>query len=766
MAKVSKKDRKDLRIGRMFIYLWEDLTDPGKVKFGDHSVPPGTSFQDGYKQTGKYIRASLSRQKHKYDRGLIKTYGIWDASEYAKKHGRFYKHAKLDDFMRGKIGHHLQDDFHEIDGATAVVRIQKELRTVSNALQPAHLTLPQANELRTVLDLFLNGARVVLAELCARFGKTIWSGALAKELDVDLLVVATYVQTVTTSFLKDLGGFAQWAGYVHVDTSDEDYKEQIREAREAGKKVIAYLSLCNGTRRKERIRFLSKMSESKLLVIDEADFGAHREKQVAALLPFKKSNDTRILLMTGTNGDRASKLWSPDAMTSVVYPELLVAKRETAKKRGMTAPYTVKGIKYFKIDESRHLLYPDVKFFQADLSSAVQAALARDPNLDLNGKDNLPSWTKAVADPYVAQSFHVTMAQALFYGHHAPGLAIGGVFKKAIKGSAKQKGPSVSMLFFPGSTRNDAMDELEAIYQAALPTFDVVAVYGETTSNKKAEAKVKDAVEKAERASKNLLILSAGMAQRSFSIGQIDTVYLAYDSGDVGATIQKMSRALTPFDSTKVGRVVSLSFDPNRDDKFDAVLLQTAANLANKTGQSINATLKEVFDSIDLWSFGQRIVHINPDTYLKNVLDIRRITRVVGATADLTKLDAEQLLAVAEGRASYFRQARVEAAEKGKTFRPGAPKLKAKNGAKGDVSRKTVQMAREVITTVAENADILVLGTQSTSVMEAIEKIDKSKELKEAVEQKFGLSFDLLAYLFEDGVINVNMVDLAMRKVL
>jgi hypothetical protein len=68
----------------------------------------------------------------------------------------------------------------------------------------------------------------------------------------------------------DLTNFEQFADVVHVDTQDEDYQEQIDEALGAGKQVFAYLSLCKGTKREERIDYLFDAWEcDKMLIVDE-----------------------------------------------------------------------------------------------------------------------------------------------------------------------------------------------------------------------------------------------------------------------------------------------------------------------------------------------------------------------------------------------------------------------------------------------------------------------------------------------------------------
>jgi hypothetical protein len=170
--------------------------------------------------------------------------------------------------------------------------------------------------------------QVVLANLCARFGKTVWSAAVATEREVDLLIVASYVKTVFSSFAKDLTTFEQFADYVHVSCEDKDYQTEIAKALKNGQKVVAYLSLANGLQRQSRIDFLlSRTDVSTMLIVDEADFGAHGKKQADPLKEaVEKNTDVKVLIMTGTNADRATCNWRVDDMIDVTYLELLEEK--------------------------------------------------------------------------------------------------------------------------------------------------------------------------------------------------------------------------------------------------------------------------------------------------------------------------------------------------------------------------------------------------------------------------------------------------------
>lgn len=208
-------------------------------------------------------------------------------------------------------------------------------------------------------------------------------------------------------------------------------------------------------------------------------------------------------------------------------------------------------LKHFAVDASRHQLYVDVEFYQMNLASVVEIARTAEPDAFVEDGIFLPSWSKFAANPVKAKGFFTNMLQAVFEGK-------GGDDSLNVDlqtGRRAREGTKVAMMFLPGSTTNANLQEIIPIAEQALKGFDIVAVYGEEMSNATAEKRVKERIEIAEKNNQHVLIISAGMAQRSFSIPQITELYLAYDTGDNGATIQKMSRALTPNRAGKVGRV-------------------------------------------------------------------------------------------------------------------------------------------------------------------------------------------------------------------
>jgi hypothetical protein len=323
-------------------------------------------------------------------------------------------------------------------------------------------------------------------------------------------------------------------------------------------------------------------------------------------------------------------------------------------------------LKHFAVDVSRHDLVVDVEFYQMNLASVVEIARTAEPDAFVEDGIFLPSWSKFAAQPVKAKGFFTNMLQAVFEGK-------GGDDSLNVDLQTNRKakeGIKVAMMFLPGSTTNDNLKEIKPIAEQALRGFRIVLVSGaEDMSNATAEREVREAIELAEKANQHVLILSAGMAQRSFSVPQITELYLAYDTGDNGATIQKMSRTLTPHKAGKIGRVVSLSFDPNRDDKFDAMMIETAQNYKrNHNIPDLKQALADVLRTVDIFKCQPNgAVKIEIDEYLEQALSRKSIDRVIGKIAPVSELTPEEIHALASGNVEVFRSARKEAASRGKT---------------------------------------------------------------------------------------------------
>ena len=419
-------------------------------------------------------------------------------------------------------------------------------------------------------------------------------------------------------------------------------------------------------------------------------------------------------------------------------------------------------LKHFKVDVSRHQLVVDVEFYQMNLASVVEIARTAEPDAFVEDGVFLPSWSKFAANPFKAKGFFTNMLQAVFEGKGGDDSL--NVDNQIVTTGGKPAKHKVAMMFLPGSVlrseKQDNLKEIVSIAEQALKGFSIVPVYGEEMSNANAEQKVKEEIEKAENTGQHVLILSAGMAQRSFSIPQITELYLAYDTGDNGATIQKMSRTLTPHKVGKVGRVVSLSFDPNRDDKFDAMMIETAQNYKKNHGiKDLKQALRDVLRTVDIFKCQQDgAVKIEIDEYLELALARKSIDRVIGKIAPVNELSAEEVAALASGNVDVFRAARKESAARGKTRLNVVKKSKGKN--KTDASEKELKLAREMIVTISQNIDIIKFYGGNT-IEEAFALMDADGQaIQDDVTEQFGVPYTMVKELVLTNFINRDLLDL------
>ena len=733
---------------RMFCYLWWEKTNPNEAKFGERWVFAG---QDPEKEIWKRIKSSLGVRKDLIKDGTVILETYWDVTELAKKVGRYYQRSRMDDFIRPRIGFRKGStgEIHELSASEIKLKVDKYLAKVDQPLPIVGLSRNQSDALENVLNAKENFKKTIVAELCARFGKTIWSGALIKETASPLTVIVSYVLTSFASFEKDLSGFDQFKDFVVIDTADNEYQEVISAALSQNKQVVAFLSMCVGSKRQEKIDFLFGQTVDRLVIVDEADFGVHRLGQAEPLQNAVKENDT-VILMTGTNADKASSIWNVDHYLSVTYPELVIEKKLKRQDQN-------NNLKYFKVDSTRHELVVDVEFYQMDLKGAVEQARQEDQDLFVENGIFLPSWSKYATNPIKAKGFGSRIAQALFEGKHNLDELNVDYQTNAVPDHR------VAMIFFPGSTTNKNLEVIAKLWQDALKGFLIVPIYGEEMTNREAESRVKESIEIAKRNSQSVLLISAGMAQRSFSVGEITELYLAYDSGDSGATIQKISRALTPNQQGKIGRIISLSFDPNRDDKFDELVLVTAENYKKTHNVDIKQALSDVLRTVDIFKCSpEGSVKILKDEYLEQVLENGSLTRVIGKISDLSKLSFDEIQALAEGNVEVYHAAKSEVAAKGKT-RAGNSK-KGPIVIKDNTYQKTLAEAKKMITTLVENLDILTFGTSSVTIVEALEKIKNNEIKQQEVKKHFGIDFEIINDLFERKIINVDMVQLLEKE--
>jgi hypothetical protein len=308
----------------MFVYVWYDKRTPNECKFGEHWVKAGINPNN---DIIRYVRNDQNKRKDLFDDGTISVEMIWDITEYAKVKEKYYPNSHVDNLIREGIKHVKQSEVHNLTPEVLIDKVNEILRKEKQPRPMVGLSTAQFNDAVTVLKGIEEGNRRILAELAARYGKTIWSSAVAVESGIPVVVISSYVLTSFTSFKNDIRKFQQFQEIEIVDSQVKGYDEKVIKFVEEGKQVMVFVSLCNGKGRNERVKFLGGLNVQKLVFVDEADYGAHKKNQFDALQLMVNTDDV-LILMTGTNSDRASSEWDIDLMVSTTYFELLVNKKE------------------------------------------------------------------------------------------------------------------------------------------------------------------------------------------------------------------------------------------------------------------------------------------------------------------------------------------------------------------------------------------------------------------------------------------------------
>lgn len=178
----------------------------------------------------------------------------------------------------------------------------------------------QQRAIEFIANSFDDGRKTILLELAARFGKTGTLTQLFSYSDADVMVVANYVKTVNRSFGDTVVRFFS-DSVSYLDASDADFETKLQTELDRGQKVLITCSLFNSAKLDKRIEAITKVP-NRFVVVDEADYGAHTPANLAKVEKLRQ--DVPLILMTGTNADRAAGSHDIDAHLAITYFDMLM----------------------------------------------------------------------------------------------------------------------------------------------------------------------------------------------------------------------------------------------------------------------------------------------------------------------------------------------------------------------------------------------------------------------------------------------------------
>ena len=530
------------------------------------------------------------------------------------------------------------------------------LSSVENGVQKKdlQLTIWQIEAIDLLITFLDEGKQKIIAELAARFGKTLAYLALFGYLDTQVMVVGSYYLTALTSFKKEVALYTDFTNFETLDLDDVNFQQSFDTYLKQGKKIVIIASLCgdkksNETVRNQNAEFISKLS-NKITVIDEADYGAHTPN----CAPFvnKIGKGSPIILTTGTNSERASDNHKPDAYVRVTYLDM---KMKALSNNMVINNHILRQCKR-AYEFEKNLV--NVEFYRFDWSRFTDILAGK--NTDFN-----PAFSKCSENVMKNIAFWTGLYQSLIGVHSDIDFNDYSLFNCL-------DGKSESVIQFVNMS-NVQLKKLEKVANTVLGKFyDVHAICGDDIKGKDVERFVKDKIIAAKQKGKHVWIIASQMCQRSFSVADINVVLLSYDNGDQGATMQKISRALTNGNREKTGYIISLSIDGNRDDKIAPMIMDAAEQVAKHEEISLPDALRKVMKTFPIFQMDENgyPVKLLPDDYAKELFSTSKGIRLAvnKESIYLTNPDSEVLDILSQLDVSSATIKQIKEFVKGKTY--------------------------------------------------------------------------------------------------
>ena len=448
----------------------------------------------------------------------------------------------------------------------------------------------------------------ILANLCPRFGKTIWALSLFNQVSAKygnrVMLLPAYWLSVHSSFINELDEYADFTDIGEIDVNDPNAEQMAKDYLTQGMRIVVPMSLHGDLAEwQTKHSWLAEIANNDIFMFaDEGDFGTHTENQVAKLKYIFDSGAVKptgkfvSVYASGTNVQRLAKCSKHiDGVLYTAYSQLELTEPNIIKRR----------------------------FYCLEVNTLKK-------QVESLGHEVQASWIKLNAKPLANKAFFEQLGLSLF-GYDS--------LRRELNLSAMAD-EAVYCAMLLTSADKKGMGQIATIMQHSMPDIHVKVLNGDFTTNKNAESETIREINQARIAGKKgVLIIANQMGSRSYSIPEIQATVIAFDRGSVDATTQKVSRCLTPGvkyngEQKEFGMIVDLSFDPNRAENIERLILEEAIQVQR--------------DGEDALDFAQAVKYVLSSVYMFKMNDYGLPVEVT--EEDLFKIfgDNETMLKVAD----------------------------------------------------------------------------------------------------------------------
>ena len=586
----------------------------------------------------------------------------------------------------------------------------------------------------------------VIANLCPRFGKTLWAlelfNTLHKKYGNRVMLLPAYWLSVHTSFVNELDQFDGFLDIVHIDAGKaSDPEGDMKEALKNGKRVLITVSLHGDIEGwTEKYQWIRGVDNNDIFMFaDEGDFGTHTTNQVAKL---------DVLLGADANADNSNLFKVFASGTNV---------QRLAKGAGRANGVLYSA--YSQLEESESNIVRR-KFYMLDVNPIKKYVEKFDRKLH-------PSWTKIWGKPYGNKDFIEKFLKSLVGKENTKdGFDTNGINLSRVA----NEGINCFMLLV--SANNKEMDQIKKIAEQHIPNYHIKVLNGDYTTNNKAEWETTKEISEAKIAKKEgVIIIANQMGSRSYSVPEIQATVIAYDKGSVDATTQKVSRCLTPgetFDgeTKEYGHIFEMSFDGNRHENIESLLVTEALQVHEDEGIDFAKAMTFVLSSIDCFDVryddAVKVVKVDEADMFERISDQNVLLGIANVTVDVNGiLDLLPRLRDIKIMKSQPTASKLAIDTAINTIREGDEKETKQS----DKEQKDLQkLIDRVINELNMSAtSICFLAKAGETYRECVEIISQNETKASEFKDLFDVEPELVIELLDKGVLNEPMLDVIMK---
>ena len=394
------------------------------------------------------------------------------------------------------------------------------------------------------------------------------------------------------------------------------------------------------------------------------------------------------------------------------------------------------------------------KFYMLEVDSLKKEVEALDEKVQ-------PSWTKIWGKPQGNKAFVTKLFRSLTADE---------ALRQELNLS-NLTGKSINCFMMLVSAENKEMKQIKDIAAEALPEWHVKILNGDYTNNKQAQYETTKEINEARIAGKKGVIIVANqMGSRSYSVPEIQATVIAYDRGSVDATVQKVSRCLTPGktyagDKKEVGYIFDISFDPNRSENIERLLVDEIVQVGKSEDKDFPTATEFVLSSIDCFKvrYGTA-VEVDESDMFDLLGNNESLLRIADVTVDVNRVVDSGLIddlanITASGKQSKKTRDAIKATNK---IREGEQKDRTPTDAEKRELEKIINNAVRALNMSATS--VRSLARSGNTYRECISNISNEADYAEEFESLFGVSTDVVNEILDQELLNEPILDVIVQN--